>query len=204
MRRTYNQKTQQLVTLAKDGDESALDQLCQVYSERVRWMVRLRMNRELRSKLESMDLAQDVLIHALRGLGDFTYKNEGDFIRWLSKIAQNALRDNLDKLHADKRNVRKELPLGGYRSTTNSRFVGSPGPIDITTPSMIMSRREDLAKLEKAIDMVKPEYREVIVLTKIEGLSYREIGDRLSKSDDAVRMLLSRAMASLTIVFKRI
>ena len=204
MRRTYNQKTQQLVTLAKDGDESALDQLCQVYSERVRWMVRLRMNRELRSKLESMDLAQDVLIHALRGLGNFTYKNEGDFIRWLSKIAQNALRDNLDKLHADKRNVRKELPLDGYRSITNSRFVGSPGPIDITTPSMIMSRREDLAKLEKAIDMVKPEYREVIVLTKIEGLSYREIGDRLSKGDDAVRMLLSRAMASLTIVFKRL
>ena len=204
MRRTYNQKTQQLVTLAKDGDESALDQLCRVYSERVRWMVRLRMNKELRSKLESMDLAQDVLIHALRGLGDFTYKNEGDFIRWLSKIAQNALRDNLDKLHADKRNVRKELPLDGYRSTTNSRFIGSPGPIDITTPSMIMSRREDLAKLEKAIDMVKPEYREVIVLTKIEGLSYREIGDRLTKSDDAVRMLLSRAMASLTIVFKRL
>jgi len=204
VKRTNNQKTQQLVTLAKDGDESALDQLCQVYSERVRWMVRLRMNKELRSKLESMDLAQDVLIHALRGLGDFTYKNEGDFIRWLSKIAQNALRDNLDKLHADKRNVRKELPLDGYRSTTNSKFVGSPGPIDITTPSMIMSRREDLAKLEKAIDMVKPEYREVIVLTKIEGLSYREIGDRLSKSDDAVRMLLSRAMASLTIVFKRL
>lgn len=204
MRRTYNQKTQQLITLAQDGDESALDQLCRVYSERVRWMVRLRMNKELRSKLESMDLAQDVLIHALRGLGDFTYENEGDFIRWLSKIAQNALRDNLDKLHADKRNVRKELPLDGYMSTTNSRFVGSPGPIDSTTPSMIMSRREDLAKLEKAIDMVKPEYREVIVLSKIEGLSYREIGDRLSKSDDAVRMLLSRAMASLTIVFKRL
>ncbi len=204
MRRTYSQKTQQLITLAKDGDESALDQLCRVYSERVRWMVRLRMSKELRSKLESMDLAQDVLIHALRGLGNFTYETEGDFIRWLSKIAQNALRDNLDKLHADKRNVRKELPLDGYMSTTNSRIVGSTGPIDNATPSMIMSRREDLAKLEKAIDMVKPEYREVIVLSKIEELSYRKIGDRLSKSDDAVRMLLSRAMASLTIVFKRL
>jgi DNA-directed RNA polymerase specialized sigma24 family protein len=44
----------------------------------------------------------------------------------------------------------------------------------------------------------------VIVLTKIEGLSYREIGERLGKSDDAVRMLLSRAMASLTVVFKRL
>ena len=95
MRPNFDPKTQQLVALAKDGDQLALDQLCRVYAERVRWMVRLRMGKELRSKLESMDLAQEVFIHALEGLGDFTYENEGDFVRWLSKIAENAFRDNL-------------------------------------------------------------------------------------------------------------
>lgn len=204
MRHSYNQKTQQLITLAKEGNGSALDQLCSIYSERVQWMVRIRMGRELRYRMESMDVVQDVLVNALKGLGDFEYKDEGDFVRWLSKIAQNALYDNLDKLHADKRNIHKELPLDGYGPTTTNRFVGNPGPVDITTPSVIMSRREDLAKLAKAIDMLKPEYREVIVLTKIDGLSYSEIGERLNKSPDAVRMLVSRAMASLTVVFKRI
>ena len=58
-----------------------------------------------------------------------------------------------------------------------------------------MSMKEDLSKLEKAIDKLKPEYREVIVLTKIEGLSYGEIGSRLNKSADAVRMLVPSAMA---------
>ena len=91
-------KTQQLVALARDGDESAMECLYHVYGERVRWMVRLRMGKVLRSKLESMDLVQDVFVHALQGLEGFTYSNEGDFVRWLSKIAQNALRDNLDKL----------------------------------------------------------------------------------------------------------
>ena len=201
---SFNYKTQELITLAKDGDESALDQLCGVYAERVRWMVRFRMSKELRSKLDSMDLVQDVLIHALGGLGDFTYKNEGDFVRWLSKIAQNALRDNLDKLHADKRDIYKELPLDGYGPTTGGRVLGAAGPLDTTTPSVIMSRKEDLAKLEKAIDELKPEYREVIVLTKIEGLSYGQIGSRLGKSADAVRMLVSRAMAALTTAFRRI
>ena len=67
-----------------------------------------------------------------------------------------------------------------------------------------MSKKEDLDKLEKAIDELKPEYREVIVLTKIEGLSYREIGNRLGKSPDAVRMLVPSAMAELTTVFMRI
>ncbi|MHC4595810.1 MAG: sigma-70 family RNA polymerase sigma factor [Planctomycetota bacterium] len=201
---SFNNKTQELITLAKDGDESALGQLCCVYAERVRWMVRFRMSRELRSKLESMDLVQDVLIHALGGLGDFTYKNEGDFVRWLSKIAENALHDNLDKLHADKRDICRELPLGGYGPTTGGGFLGAAGLLDTTTPSVIMSRKEDLAKLEKAIDELKPEYREVIVLTKIEGLSYGQIGNRLGKSADAVRMLVSRAMAALTTAFRRI
>ena len=201
---TLGQKTQELVALAKEGDESALSRLYRAYAERVRWMVRLRMGRQLRSKLESMDLVQEVLIHALSGLEDFTYKDEGDFVRWLSKIAENELRGSLRKLHAEKRNIRKEVRLDNYRPTTGVGFVGTPGAIEATTPSVIMSKKEDLDKLEKAIDELKPEYREVIVLTKIEGLSYREIGNRLCKSPDAVRMLVPSAMAELTTVFMRI
>jgi len=164
-------------------------------------MVRFRMGKVPRSKLESMDLVQDVFIHAFQGLGGFTYTNEGDFVRWLSKITQNVLRDNLDKLHAAKRDIRKELPLGRHRSTTGRGLRGIPGGLDAMTPSVIMSKGEDLAKLEKAIDELKPEYRDVIVLSKIEGLSYKEIGKRLGKSPDAVRMLMPSAMAELTTVF---
>lgn len=196
-------KTQQLVIQAKDGDESALERLYCVYGERVRWMVRLRMGKVLRSRLESMDLVQDVFVHAFQALGDFTYKDEGDFVRWLSKIADNALRDNLDKLHAAKRDIRKEVPLGRHRSTADSGLRGSPKGLDATTPSVIMSKREDLARLEQAIDELKPEYRDVIVLSKIEGLSYKEIGKKLGKSPDAVRMLMPSAMAELTAVFMR-
>lgn len=197
----FGQKTQELVILAKEGDDSALEQLCRVYGERVRRIVRLRMGRELRSKLDSMDLVQDALLSALEGLGDFTYKNEGDFVRWLSKIAENAFRDNLDKLYAAKRDIRKEVRLSGYGPTTGDRFFGTPGPIDTTTPSVIMSRKEDLDKLENAIDELKPEYRKVIVLAKIDGLSYNQIGERLGKSADAVGHLLSRAMVVLTDTF---
>jgi RNA polymerase sigma-70 factor (ECF subfamily) len=160
------------------------------------------MGTELRSKLESMDLVQDVLVSALTDLGDFTYKNEGDFLRWLSKIAENRLRDNVDKLHAGKRDIRKEVRLDNRGPTTGGRFFAVRGPIDATTPSVIMSKKEDLDELAKAMDELKPEYKEVIVLTKIEGLSYKEISDRLGKSSEAVRKLVSRAMAVLTSVFE--
>ena len=196
-----DQKTQELVILAKGGDDSALEQLCRVYGERVRRIIRLRMGKEIRPRLDSMDLVQEALVSALGGLKDFTYRNEGDFLRWLSRITQNELRDNLDKLYTDKRDIRKEVRLEKYGPTTSGRFAGTAGPIDATTPSAIMSKKEDLDKLEKAIDELKGDYREVIVLAKIEGLSYKEIGDRLGKSIDSVGHLLSRAMVALTEAF---
>jgi RNA polymerase sigma-70 factor (ECF subfamily) len=199
---SLDNKTRQLVALAKDGDESAINQLWTVYGARVHWIMRLRMGKELRSKLESMDLAQDALLSALTDIENFTYKNEGDFLRWLSTIAENRLRDNLDKLHADKRDIRKEIQLGRRGPNTASEAVRSPIPIEATTPSVIMSRKEELEKLERAIDKLRPEYKEVIVLTKIEGLSYDEIAGKLGKSSEAVRKLVSRSMAALTSVFE--
>ena len=201
---TSAQKTRELVTLAKDGDKSALNRLYTVYAERVRWMVRFRMGTELRSKLESMDLVQETLIHALKRLDDFTYKDEGDFVRWISKIAENEVRGNLRKLHAGKRDIRKEVRFDKDGSATGPGFVASPGLIRTTTPSVIMSRKDEMVKLEKAMDELKPQYREVIILTKIEGLSYKEISEKLGKSNDAIRKLVSRAMAELTVAFRSI
>ena len=204
MRLTVDQKTQHLVALAQDGGESALNQLCKVYGPRVLWIIRLRMGAELRSKLESMDLVQDVLMSALKDLGTFTYKTEGDFLRWLSRIAENRLRNQLQRLHANKRDIRKEVQLNGYRPTVEDSFVAALDAVDTTTPSAIMSKREDLDKLAKAIDVLKPEYRQVIVLTKIEGLSYKEIGERLGKSSEAVRKLVSRALEELISIFENV
>ena len=144
--------TQHLVALAKEGDRAALEKLCKVYGERVHWIVRFRMGREIRSKLDSMDLVQDAFISALENLGDFTYRDEGDFLRWLSKIAENRIRDNVKKLRADKQNIRKEVSLRNRVSTTQGSLAGAPGPVATTTPSVIFSKREELSKLDEAID----------------------------------------------------
>jgi len=190
----FVQKTQELVTLAKGGNELALEQLCSVYGERVLRIIRLRMGKELRSKLESMDMVQDVLMYAFRDL-------EGDLLRWLGKIAENRIRDNLDKLHADKRDIRKEIPLQEDASKSGDDRARVLDPARYTTPSVILSKKEELDRLEKAIDKLKPEYKEVIIWAKIDGLSYKEIGNRLGKSADVAGHLLLRAMVSLTDTF---
>lgn len=122
-------------------------------------------------------------------------------MRWVSKIVENRIRDNLGKLHADKRDIRKEIPLNNT-SATQDTFAGISEPVDSTTPSLILSKGEGLNKLEKAISGLKPEYREVIILTRLEGLSHKQVGEKLGKSPDAVRMLLARAMSVLSRNFE--
>lgn len=192
-----NQRTRRLVELAKGGDRAALEELSRIYSERVRRIVRLRMGRELRSRLESMDVVQDALICALRGLDTFTYAEEGDFARWLARITENRLRDHLDKLRAAKRDIHKEIPLDTDRGDSRLGSAWPGEPLRTTTPSMEIERQEQLDRLERAMDTLKPEYRDVIVLTKIEGLTHQEAADRLGKSPDGVRMLVCRAMMAL-------
>jgi len=204
MRLNVDDRTRHLVALAQDGDESSLNELCQVYWSRVLWIVRLRMGKELRSRLESIDVVQDVLMYAFRSLGNFTYRNEGDFLRWLSKLVESRLRDDLKKLHAAKRDIRREVRFDSHGRTTQGGNIRTGGPIEATTPSEILSKRENLTRLEKAIDLLKPEYREIIVLTKIEGLSYKEIAARLGKSDEAVRKMVSRAIETLINVYETV
>jgi len=149
-------------------------------------------------------LVQDAFVAAVKDLDDFEYRNEGDFLRWMSRIAENRIRDNLKRLHADKRDIRREVPADDRMPTERGRPARTPEPIRTTTPSVIVSISEELDKLENAMNLLKPQHRDVIVLTQIEGLSHKEIGDRLGKSPDAVRMLVARAMAALTSAFERV
>lgn len=202
MNSVNDHKTRHLVTLAKEGDQSAIDQLCRIYGERVRRIIRLRIDSKLRPKIDSVDVVQDALVLALAGLKNFTYRNEGDFLRWLSRIAENKLHDVLDKFYADKRDIRREIPFKKERMNTDEGSFGVAGPLQTTTPSVLLSRKEQLDRLERAIDNLKPEYRQVVFLGRIERLSHAEIAAKLGKSKGAVAMLLSRALVALTAAYE--
>ena len=197
-------KTQQLVALAQEGDAFALDQLCGVYVERVRRIVRFRMGPELRSHLESMDLVQEALIEAVQDLREFTYTTDGDFLHWLSSIVENTIRDHIDRIHAAKRDVRRQVSLNHMAARSDEGHAEAGLPVARTTPSVVLSLREELDRLEQAMDRLKPEHREVLVLAKIEGLSCKAIAAKLNKSPAAVAMSLSRAVVAVTNLFEEV
>ena len=98
-------ETAALIRMGKGGDGSALNTLFARYHQKVLRIVRLRLNPELRSRLrvQSMDILQDVFLHAFKKLQDFELTSEGSFIHWLSRIVGNVIRDRLDFDLAGKR-----------------------------------------------------------------------------------------------------
>jgi RNA polymerase sigma-70 factor (subfamily 1) len=194
--------TQALLQRIQTGDKGALNELYNRYLMRVLAAVRARLGAELRGKLESWDVVQDALLASLKNVQSFNQTSEGAFLNWLAKVVENRIRDQLDFFRADKRDHRLERPLAGSRSAESSVPLDIPERSGVPTPSQFLVLSEDLARLEKAMDQLPEESRELIVAVKIEGRTYDEIAQNLGKSPDAVRMQVKRALLALTNAFR--
>ncbi len=166
--------TQALLQRVQIGDKGALNDLYNRYLMRVLAAVRARLGAELRGKLESWDIVQDALLASLKNVQSFNQTSEGAFLNWLAKVVENRIRDQLDFFRADKRDHRLERPLAGPRSAESSVPLDIPERSGVPTPSQFLVLSEDLARLEKAMDQLPEESRELIVAVKIEGRTYDE------------------------------
>lgn len=193
--------TQSLLFRVRTGDAEALNLLYERYLHRVLAVVRARLGPELRRKVESWDVVQDAMLASLRDVQTFDYQSEGAFIRWLSQVVENKIRDQVRFHHAECRDHRREQSVPTNESRENAHFdIAGSGPV----PGALLELSEDLALLEKAMDSLSDDERELLVAVKIEGRSYSEIAQETSKSPDAVRMRANRAMAALTQAFQRL
>jgi RNA polymerase sigma-70 factor (ECF subfamily) len=148
----------------------------------------------LRGKVGPSDLVQETLVQLQDKLGQFRGGTEQELRAWLRKILINGIHDVERRYQADRRDVGREQPLAGDSVAgilPAEPQTESPGP---RTGAM---QREVNQRLRVAIDQLPAEYREVLRLRTWERLSYAEIGQRMKRSPDAVRMLWNRAFEKL-------
>jgi RNA polymerase sigma-70 factor (ECF subfamily) len=132
------------------------------------------------------DIVQVTLIEAHRDFGQFTSSTHSALQKWLNKLLRNNLAD-IHKLYrqAAKRDVGREVPLDSrIKELAQS---DSPPPSLDTLPD----------EYQVALAKLSPDRRELIRLRHIERLTFPEIGERLAKTPEAVRMAYMRAMAAL-------
>ena len=179
-----------LLLAARAGSADALDRLYQRVSGRLLAIVRLRMGRDLRSRMESQDILQATLIKSFERLDQFAGGDGATLMAWLARIAENEIRDQADFQHRQRRDIAASIPLDAAHELMATRVRSAFSQVAIG---------EDVARLEAALEKLDPDHREVIVLRKLEELSFKEIAGRMGRTEDACRMLLARAMVALTL-----
>jgi len=177
-----------LVERFKRGEQGAFSLLFGKYRRRLAVLVHYKMSDELRGRLEVDDILQEVFLAAAQGLGRFNYQSPGSFMAWLSRIADHAI---VDAARYENRQKRRAEEMLSFKSES---YPNGAEPMDFMTPSRVFAQQESVQALLKKLDALSPEYREVILLAKFEGLTTSEISERLGKSRESVALLLHRAL----------
>jgi RNA polymerase sigma-70 factor (ECF subfamily) len=175
---------------ARGGSDAAMNALFEACGPRLLSLIRLRMGSSLRAQMESGDLLNATLMRAFQSFDDSKASSHPSLMAWLSRIAENVIRDQVDYQQAQRRDRRKEAALSGELQALQSRLRSQTG-------QLLADERQE--ELEAAIEALPHEQREVVILRQLEELPYAEIGARLGKSADSCRMMLARAMATLTL-----
>jgi RNA polymerase sigma-70 factor, ECF subfamily len=148
------------------GDVAAFEPLVEKYRQRV-WRLAFQV---LRDREEAWDCAQDAFVRAFQSLGSF--RGQSAFYTWLFRIAMNVATDRLRSRGAQARAFGTQaIPAEEWERT-------APDPEARPDQAAIgVERRE---RISRALDTLPPNARAIIMLSDVEGLSYREIATVLN------------------------
>lgn len=181
---------------AAPGDQATVDRLLERHLPAVRAFVRVHLGPRLRARESASDVVQSVCRELLTHRGRFQHGGEQGFAAWLFTTARRKIANRVRDLDRDKRDPRREAGqlVDGDLADLGVAYAR------ISSPSGKALRAEEIARLEAAMDRLPAPQAEVISLAHLVGLSRAEIGVRMGKSEEAVRTLLHRAMARLSIL----
>ncbi|MCB9881326.1 MAG: sigma-70 family RNA polymerase sigma factor [Planctomycetes bacterium] len=189
---------------ARGGNREAMDRLIDALLPEVRAYVRLHSGRRIRERESVTDVVQTICHEIVVDLHGFKGNAEKQFRKWLFRLALAKIHDRHRFHSAQMRAAEREVRLASHTATS---VDGHDELLDcyatFCTPSVHMSAREEVARIENAIDRLHAEHREIIALSCFAGLSHAEIADELGKSEPAVRKLLSRARANLAVLLAK-
>ena len=174
-----------LVAAVRRGDDRAFEQLYSRYQRRISAYVFGMVKDHGRAE----DITQEVFISALRRMRETDRAIA--FKPWIYEIAKNAC---IDQFRRSRRAEEVSMDAGeGLGQADHGRLVAAE-----PTPDDAVDAKQQLDHLCGAFGGLSDSHHEILVLREFEGLSYREIGDRMGLSRPGVESTLFRARKRLT------
>jgi len=138
---------------------------------------------------EAADLTQQTFVNAYRAYPRFRGSPEAVF-PWLCRIGVNGCKNKLRDISRRERHELRSLdePIGREGEEMLAEIGDSTDD-----PALVLERRELEGKIHESIQQLPPEYRTVLVLRDMHGLSYNEIAGAVGISVELVKVRLFRA-----------
>lgn len=188
---------QRLLTAARQNGGPELGQLLQLYRNYLTILATAQLDARLRRRLSPSDLVQDALLGAYRDFGQFRGGSERELLAWLRQILINCLHHAYEThIKAGRRDLRREVSLDdvGQALDRSALRLGQCLADRGHSPSAPAHARERAVEIADQLAKLRPDYREVIVLRNLQGLSFEEVAERMERKAGAVRMLWLRAI----------
>jgi RNA polymerase sigma-70 factor (subfamily 1) len=195
----------ELLSKARAGETEALGELCALYRNYLRMVVRTGLGPRLRERVELSDVVQEALVEVVRQFPQFTGQNEAALVGWLRRLVGQKLAD-LGRYHsrAKRAGAAKAVPLdaspdaaGGFRGADESGRLVDMLALSQTSPSQAVSRREQIVLLADALAALPASEADVLWLYGTENLSFEAIGERMGLSRKSVRGIWARGLKRL-------
>ena len=170
----------ELIARLQKRDEAAFEELIRQYEKKVYTLCfRMCGNSE-----DTEEAAQDAFLALWRGIDRF--RQESSLSTWIYRLATNACIDTLR---------RRKKQSGSVSLDDEELFVDA---VDTSPqPQETVEHREAQKLLQKGLSALPEEYRKVLILREIEGLSYTEIAESASIELGTVKSRISRGRSLL-------
>lgn len=189
--------TDQLIADARTGSAAALGSLLELYRNYLRLLARVEVGRRLQGKLDASDLVQETFTEAHRNFGLFRGNAERQLVSWLRQILAAKVANLVRHYFGTQgRDIRLEQELA-QSLDNSSHALGAELAASISSPSQAAARREQAVLLADALSRLPEDYRDVIVMRNLEGLTFPEVALRMQRSQDSVEKLWLRGLARL-------
>lgn len=180
----------ELITRVQKGDADAYRPLVLRYQNRLFSMV-VGM---LRNGEDARDIVQVAFVKAYQNIG--TFRVDSAFYTWLYRIAMNLAIDHCRKNKRRRTSSFEEAVAQRDEDGTVAEQHHAESPV------RALARKELHERIYAALDELSEDMREVILLREVEGLSYKEIADRMDIPEGTVMSRLFYARKKLQTILK--
>lgn len=191
--------TGELLQRLQAGDAQALAELFTHYRDRLRRMVKLRLDRRLQGRVDPSDVLQEAYLDVSKRAPEYLANPALPFFLWVRFLTgQRLLAVHRQHLGAQMRDAGQEVSLyRGALPQATSASLAAQLLGRLTSPTQAAVRAELQIRLQEALNVMDPLDREVLVLRHFEELSNNETAEVLGLQKSAASNRYVRALKRL-------